>query len=105
MRKMTLKKNVKKWLRARILALLGAFGAAQGVPRASQDGPKSCGRVVSERFVTLWGALGHFFTFLVDFFAIFGRFLVDFCYENPLLKGGYTSLAKPSQAKPSQAKS
>ena len=34
-------------------------------PKAAQDGPQSWGRLGPVRFVTLLGALGHFFAFIL----------------------------------------
>ena len=59
-------------------------GRPKSVPRAAQDGPKICGRVSPAPFVTLLGALGHFFAFFLRFCLNFGQFFVDFCYEKVL---------------------
>ena len=83
--KMTLKKNAKNRLRARILTLLVAFGAARGGPRASQERPKTAPRAEDDwgecalwRSWALLGAFLRFFAIFIDFGSIFDRFLLDF---------------------------
>ena len=48
--------------------IFDGLGRARGVPRAAQDGPKSCGQLRPAHFVTLLGALGHFFAFFAILF-------------------------------------
>ena len=66
-----MQKNVQKKASGSKFGALGCvldgLGRARGVPRAAQDGPKIWGRVGSAPFVTLLGALGHFFAFFCDF--------------------------------------
>ena len=45
----------------------GGTGRPKSIPRASQDGPKSWGRLSCARFVTLFGARGRIFAFFCDF--------------------------------------
>ncbi len=72
-RKKAAKKSVKNGFRLafwRSGLRFGRPGARPGrpgsVPRAAQDGPKSWGRLGTERFVTLLGALGRIFSIFGD---------------------------------------
>ena len=53
-------------------------GRPKSVPRAAQDGPKSCARLIPARFATFWGALGHFFAFSCGFVRILDNFSLNF---------------------------
>jgi hypothetical protein len=74
-------KNVKNSLRAPILVLLAAFGAARGVPRAPQERPKTAPRSEEEWFphalCRSWVPLGAFLRFLAILYDFLG-FVVDF---------------------------
>ena len=83
-------------------------GRPKSVPRAAQDGPKIWGRVSPAPFVTLLGALGHFFAFfcdfvriLYDFSSIFVRILVNFA---SIFNGKRKQSKQPKQAKASKSK-
>ena len=74
-------------------------GRPKSVPRAAQDGPKSCGSLGP----ALLGTFLLFFAILFEFWMIFHRFLLEFWL---LLRRFLTESAsnQSSQSKPKQAK-
>ena len=80
--KMTLKKMVKRWLRARILALLAASGAAWDVPKHAKSGSRQPQDLGKAGFLALCCSLGFSWALVFAFFAffldLFDRFWLDF---------------------------
>ena len=107
-----MQKNVQKKASGSKFGALGCvldgLGRAPRVSRAAQDGPKSCGQLRPARFVTLLGALGHFFAFFCDFVRIlydFSSILVRILVNFALIFNGKRKQSKqPKQAKASKSK-